>query len=443
MLRRSFLKNCGFGAVGLTALGGETRRFKSAGVVPRGSAENLIFIHLQGAASHVDTFDLKKGSWTPADFEPANFGNFELATALFPSLGQHSDRFSILRCINGSEQVHDRARYILQTSQTFNPTFAKEHPNIGSVMAYELEAARAPTDILPTFLAINANVQGPGLLPSTFAPFAFQAESGIPGLSHPGGEALFNKRYESLLALDPSRAKTAPAGAAISDYHNFYAQGEQMMYEPAVQEATSLSDADLARYGASGVGSACAIAAKTLAQNRGTRVIQINQGGWDHHYDIYNANVQNNLYGLCNQLDSALSALFEDLASLPGKRGGSLLDETMVVVTGEFGRTPGNLTGNEGRDHYSYAWSALVAGGGIAAGQTFGATDEQGAIILDPFWSQNRFIAMPDLIATMYSSLGIDWTKEIQETPSGRVYEYTPKVNGEAGYYKDIVEMFA
>jgi len=442
MLRRSFFKTCGLGAVGLTALGADVRRFKAAGAATRGSAENLIFIHLQGAASHVDTFDLKKGAWMPADFEPASFGDIELPTGLFPSLGGQSDKFSLLRCLNGVEQVHDRARYLLQTSQTFNPTFAKEHPNIGSVMAFELEASRAQTDILPTFLAINANVQGPGLLPSTFAPFTFQADSGIPGLVHPGGEALFEKRYASLLAVDGSREKTAPGGAIISDYGNFYRLGEQMMYEPAVQQATSVSDEDLARYGASGVGTACAVAVKSLAQNRGARVIQISQGGWDHHYDIYNANVQNNLYGLCNQLDSALSALLADLAALPGKRGGTLLDETLVVVTGEFGRTPGDLTGNDGRDHYAYAWSALVAGGGVAAGRVFGATDELGASIVDPFWSQSRFITMPDLIATMYSSLGIDWTTEIQSTPSGRVYEYTPKVNGQAGYYKDIVEMF-
>jgi len=445
MLRRTFIQTCGLGAVGLTSVGAlaKTKLLKTAGVAPRGSAENLILIFLQGAPSHLDTFDLKTGSWTPDDFEPVDLGNFQMAAGLFPNLINQADKFSLLRSISGFEAVHQRASYLFETAHTFNPVFAKEQPHIGSLIAYELGGQRKETDIFPTFLSLNGQPQGPGMLASEFAPFSFRPVEGVNGLEHRGGEALFNKRYQSLLALDQqNRFQGSSNGSAITDYHNFYKLAERLMYAPDAEEAFTATEADLARYGETDTGAACAAAVKTLAKNRGARVVQITQGGWDMHYDIYNRNDPGSIYNATAELDQALAAMLEDLAATPGKRGGTLLDETLVVATGEFGRTPGALSGNAGRDHYPYAWSALMAGGGVVPGQAFGATNADGATIIDPFWSGNRYIAIQDVIATIYSSLGIDWTKEIQETPSGRVYEYTPKENGQAGYYTDIVEVF-
>lgn len=447
MLRRSFLEVLGYGSFGLATLNARSQGTitqSKASVLPRGSAENLVIINLKGGPSHVDTFDLKTGSWTPADFEPATVGNINLAGALFPNLLERTDRFSLLRCITHNEAVHQRASYLLETCQTFNPTFSKEQPHIGSLMASELASLRTSNDILPAFMAINGLVQGPGLLSSTHAPFSFSAADGVGGLTHPGGQDLFQKRYESLLRFDQkNREDLAARGQAISDYHNFYDLGRKLMYEPELDGAFTVTDEELGRYGNSGVGAGCAIASKLLAKSLGLRVIQINHGGWDMHYDIYDRNIGGNIYELSNSLDQAVAILLDDLAAAPGKRGGTLLDETLVLVVGEFGRTPGNITNNLGRDHYPYTYSALMAGGGVIPGQTFGATDAEGWAITDPFWSENRYITVNDLIATLYSSLGIDWTQEISDTPSGRVFEYTPKVNGVAGYYKDIAQIFS
>lgn len=448
MKRRDFLKHLGFGATALTAmpvLSKVTSRdlARKADVIPRGSARNLILINLDGGASHVDTFDFKTGSWTPADFDPVTVGSgFQMPAGLFPNLVQQADKFSLLRCINGTEAVHDRASYIVQTAQTYNPVFAREQPHIGSIIALELEAQRTSNDILPPFLAANGNVQGPGMLASTYAAFPYNAENGILGLSHPDGQSLFNQRYQSLRALDSSRSSEAASGAAISDFHNFYTLGEGMMYEPSVTEAFSVSEDDLTRYGNNAFGLACVNAVNTLAANKGTRVIQLNHGGWDHHYDIYSLNEPNNIYAQTASLDQALAAMLQDLADQPGVNGASLLDDTLVVCYGEFGRTPGGLTNNAGRDHYPYVNSALIAGGGTLAGQAFGETDSEGWAIMDQLWSESRYITTFDMVATIYSALGIDWTKEIQDTPSGRVYEYTPKVNGVAGYYREISEIF-
>ncbi|MCB1049039.1 MAG: DUF1501 domain-containing protein [Acidobacteria bacterium] len=449
MLRRSFLQIAGIGAsAGLSGLRlsakplGETG---AADVTPRGSAENVILVFLTGAPSHVDTFDLKVGGWTPSDFEPTQFGNFTLSAKLFPQLGAQYDKFSLLRCIEGDEAVHQRAQYVIQTGHTFNPVFSKEQPHVGSLVAYELEARRKASDILPGFVAINgvSGVQGPGLLPSTYAALKFEANGGLSGLAHPSGQAVFDQRFAALLKTDTDRSMLASRGAAISDFHHFYTLGEQMMYEPDVEDALSVTDEELQRYGNSSVGRGCAMAVKLLAKNRGTHMVQIAHGSWDHHYSIYSTAGNDNLYNRCAELDPALASMLADLAQAPGVRGGSLLDETLVVVTGEFGRTPGDLTRNAGRDHYQYVWSSLVAGGGIRGNQVFGATDPYGYGAIDRFWSKDRGITPYDLQATMLSSLGIDWTKEIQETPSGRAYEYTPKYNGVAGYYTDIVEMFS
>jgi len=446
MKRRAFLRIVGIGSATAAVHGlhaGTRTRATKAEVTPRGSARNVIMVNLIGGISHVDTFDLKVGSWTPDDFEPATFGNLTMPAGLFPTLTQHADHFSLLRAISGFEQVHQRAQYVVETGQTFNPTFAKEHPHIGSIMAYELASTRKADDLLPTFLAVNARVQGPGMLPSTYAAFPIDGNSGVPGLEHPDGEAVFHDRYQALVALDGDRAVTSRKGTAISDYANYYTAAERMMYQPELEGVFTVDDPTSARYGETHVGLGCALAFQAIARDKGARVVQVNHGGWDHHYDIYVPGTQGgDIYTRTAELDRALAALFTDLIATPGTRGGTLLDETLVLVTGEFGRTPGPLSGNRGRDHYPYAYAGLIAGGGVVGGQAFGATDAEGWSITDPFWSQNRYITMNDLVATLYSSLGIDWTKEIEDTPSGRVYEYTPKQNGVAGYYTDIVEMF-
>ncbi|CAM2008104.1 DUF1501 domain-containing protein [Acanthopleuribacter pedis] len=450
MQRRNFLKCLSGGGLGLAGLAMAGRlqtktppASRKNTVTPRGSAENLIMVFLQGGPSHVDTFDLKTGSWTPSDFGAGTFGNLFLPAGLFPNLSQQTDKFSLLRCLSHNEAVHARASYLTETAHTFNPVFSKEQPHIGSLIGYELAGSRRESDILPPFVAVNSLVQGPGMLPSTYAAFGYSAEIGVPGLEHPDGEALFRQRYESLMRTDGANRTAAASGHAINDYHNFYQLGEGMMYQADVEDAFTMSEAELARYGENNLGIGCGVAVKLLAKDRGTRVVNITSNGWDSHYDIYTGGQgQASIYDLCNPLDQALAAMFEDLAATPGKRGGSLLDETMVVVTGEFGRTPGALTRNAGRDHYPYAYAALVAGGGIVPNQAFGATDSEGWYVTDRFWSQNRDISIHDLIATIYSSMGIDWTKEITDTPSGRAFEYLPKVDGDAAYYKDIVEMF-
>ena len=113
----------------------------------------------------------------------------------------------------------------------------------------------------------------------------------------------------------------------------------------------------------------------------------------------------------------------------------------MIVALGEFGRTPGALNSQNGRDHWPNVMSVLMAGGGVRGGQAIGVTDSIGAYISDPGWSGQRAIFTEDIVSTIYSALGIDWTKTIQNTPIGRPYVYVP--GSDTGDFGPIPEVFA
>jgi uncharacterized protein (DUF1501 family) len=169
----------------------------------------------------------------------------------------------------------------------------------------------------------------------------------------------------------------------------------------------------------------------------GTRYIQINLGGWDNHQNIYAPNA--GIYNPARQLSDGLANLINDLAYIPGENGRSKLDETLIVVKGEFGRTVGNITSQQGRDHY-FVHSALVAGGGTQGGRALGKTTPDGAHVEDPGWSQGRPVLAEDIAATIYSALGINYTTVRTDDPLGRGFEYVPTTSGYVG--QPIVELF-
>lgn len=137
-----------------------------------------------------------------------------------------------------------------------------------------------------------------------------------------------------------------------------------------------------------------------------------------------------NQYALSRELDSTLSSLLTDLSQTKVKDGSALLDKTLVVCMGEFGRTVGDVTVNKGRDHNRFAGVALFAGAGVKGAQIIGATDETGGKVADPGWNKKRPIYPEDVTATIYSTLGIDWAKKITSTPSGRAFEYIEAMSG-------------
>jgi uncharacterized protein (DUF1501 family) len=140
------------------------------------------------------------------------------------------------------------------------------------------------------------------------------------------------------------------------------------------------------------------------------------------------------MYQMGGQLDSALGALIADL------KASNDFSSTLIVVMGEFGRTPGELNLNGGRDHHRNAMSVLMAGGGVKGGRSIGTTDREGSDVSEPGWSGNRPIYPEDIASTIYSALGINWTRSISDTPSGRRFEYIPYAD--QGKFLPVEEVF-
>jgi uncharacterized protein (DUF1501 family) len=224
--------------------------------------------------------------------------------------------------------------------------------------------------------------------------------------------------------------------------NDFYDQSKALMDAPNINALFSFSTAEHTTYGSSSFGDSLVIARNLVAARKGTRFVQATLNGWDHHSGIYDKPGQgvNSLYTQSAQFDPAFGALLTDLQAMPGSTSGkTLLDETLVVVLAEFGRTVGALNNQQGRDH-NLRMTTVWAGGGIRGGLVIGKTDTTGNNVVDYGWSQNRDIRPEDVTCTIYSALGIDYTTVRHDDPLNRGFEYVPFAKD--GTYKPVEELF-
>jgi hypothetical protein len=390
------------------------------------TARYVIFIQLAGAPSQIDTLDLKVGPWTPQDFTPSTINGVDFPEGLLPGLASQSSRFSILRSCQSNALVHSLLQAWNQIARNPASATGKIAPNIGSVVALESEPKRSPGQNLPGFLSMSSagNLVRNGYLPGRYAPFDVNVTAGgLPNLTNADGQPTFTDRYSILQSLNA-------AGLTRADFNemaDFYVGARTMMYDPTVTATFQFTNQDQLRYGNSAFGNSCIVARNLVAADLGTRYIMITLGGWDNHQNIYQQNA--GIYRPARQFDAALANLIGDLAVIPGANGKSKLDETLIVAKGEFGRTVGNITSQQGRDHY-FVHSALFAGGGVRGGKVIGATSDDGRFISDPAWSQQRPVGPEDIAATIYSALGIDYTTTRHDDPLGRGFEYVPSNTG-------------
>ena len=412
-------------------------------VIPRNTAKTCIFVQMIGGPTHLETFDAKPGPWTAADFDIRSYGGgVTMSNRAFPMLSQHANDLVLVRSMESWEGAHDRAQYYVQTAYAKNPAFQRERPSIGAVVAYELGANPQPAEVLPAYISINANPIGPGFLSAEFAPFNVSSGgNGIGTLIHPQGRDRFVRRYAMLQDLDQS-LRANPYDKEMQDLGNFNKSARSLMYNDVVDSMFRFTTAERDRYGNTGFGNACIVTRNIVKAHLGARFITIMLGGWDQHTDIFNTANGGNIYNLGRQFDTGLGTLMDDLkaAPAPAGRAGTLFDNTLIIAMGDFGRTPGPLNSRGGRDHYKDVQAALLAGGGARGPKAIGQTDANGARIIDFGWSQQRSIRMEDITATMYSALGINWTKTIADTPSGRRYEYVQYAN--RGLYSPVNEIF-
>src|SRR5215471_46320 len=435
--RRSFLFGTATAGAFLAAARHDDADVTSAGVQTRGTATSCIFVTLNGAPSHVDTWDPKDGPWNPADARlQQHSGGVVLSQTLFPNISQITNDLLVLRSVSSWELAHDRGQFYTQTAHPSNPAFLAESPNLGAVVSYELGISGP----LPPFLALNVDsaFQGAKFLGGFNEPLiAPVTATGLNTLQHPyysnNSQQRFNEKYAFLRQLDAPLI-TSPYSDEMAAHATFYDSSKKLMYDPTVASVFQFSADESARYGDTAFGRACIVARNAIRAHLGISFVNIVMGGWDTHVGMFDNGYTPNMYTLCNDLDRGVANMANDL------RATGDLANTLIVMAGEFARTPGALNATGGRDHFKDAMSIAMLGGGVKGGRAIGTTSALGDAITDPGWKGNRGIFIEDIASTIYSALGIDWTKTISDTPSGRVFEYVPQAG--VGNFTCVDEVF-
>jgi hypothetical protein len=411
LTRRDWLRLASAGVVGASSSGWIEAM---AAASPR-PAHSCILLWMAGGPSQIDTFDPKPGHKNGGPLKPIETA---VPGILFgehlPKLARHAGDIAVVRSMSTQEGDHGRATYHLRTG--YLPQGPVRFPTLGSLVVNELEDASAE---LPSFVSIapqrgiNPAAFTSGFLGPRCAPLIVgetPAGSGADALNFqvedidlPPG--IGRDRAEDRLALMDRLADrfvaTRPGLPSLS-HRDAYMRAVRMMRSSAAKafdldvEPAALRDA----YGRNAFGQGCLLARRLV--ERGVRFVEVtfsgldanNALGWDTHIQNFEAMAR-----LCGALDAGWSTLMADLRS----RG--LLDETLIVWMGEFGRTP-QINDQSGRDHYPNAWSTVLAGGGIRGGQAFGDTGDDGAQVKD------RPLAVADLLSTVMKAVDIDSSRQ-------------------------------
>ena len=403
MTRRHFL-----GHLATTAMAVPAMQFVSAlqaqGQAVRKANKSCILLWMGGGPSHLDTWDLKPES-------EKNGGPFHpIATSApgvqicehLPTVAKQMHHLSIVRSLNSKEGNHDRGTYMMHTGYAPNPTVS--HPSFGSVCSVELGEKLGKDFALPHCIAICAPGEGAGFLGLAHAPFFIQNPNvPVANLLPPGDVDGFRMRRRlQLLGLVETGFKRQNRGPAAGDHQDVYEKTVRMMNSKYTR-AFNLNDEPpevREAYGKNAFGSGCLMARRLVEQ--GVTFVEVTLGGWDTHANAFETLSRN----LLPQLDKAMGSLVYDLH----RRG--LLDQTLVVWMGEFGRTP-RINQNGGRDHWPRSWSVVMGGGGLKGGRVVGGTDKDGVDIVGPE------VGVMDLVATMAKAMGISLDTQYT-TPRGR-----------------------
>jgi hypothetical protein len=423
---------------------------------PRSTAKNCILVEMGGAISQADCWDFKETKYTPNDLDVVKLtSDIYLSKTLFPKMDEYMQHVSLVRSVRANELVHAIGQYHTQTGRALNVALAREIPALGCVIASELESRRKDTDRFPTYVSTYLTQARCGAIGSGFLPVRFTGLDLDPktvfdsfGGNSDTRNQLLSERWNLLEELAKVSEKERDSlGKKASDFKTFYADARRLEDDPRWTKVFQAPDEEKNRFGNDEFGLGCILARNLIAARGGTRFVYIYDGDrWDQHSFIFDRSKALNHYVNCVRFDKGMSNLIKDLASMPGEDPGkTLLDETLIVATSEFGRTPA-MNPVKGRDHYRFVYSQFFAGGGVKGGRAIGKTDEMAANCVETGWTHKPQPYMDNAVATIYSALGIDWSKSIKNTPSGRAYEYiqtAPLGGGEFINNDEIGPLFA
>jgi uncharacterized protein (DUF1501 family) len=374
-------------------------------------AKSVIHIFLPGGAAQQETFDPKP--YAPIEYRgelkpiPTKIPGAEFSE-LLPKTAAIADKITVVRSMSHGEAAHERGTHNMFTG--YRPSPALVFPSMGSVVSHEY----GPRNNLPPYVCIP-NVPnefaGTGYLSSSFAPFSLGSDPAAGGfkvldLNLAGGvdDARFTRRRTALEAVNEYFAKKEKSDA-LGAMNTFYDRAYSLVSSQAAREAFNI-DAESPgvrdEYGRHDAGQRMLMARRLVAA--GVRFVSLTYGGWDMHNSI-TASMKQQL----PKFDQAFSTLITDL-----ERNG-LLDETLVMVSSEFGRTP-KINATAGRDHWPKVFSVVLAGGGIKKGSIFGSSNSTAS---EP---EEEEIGPADLATTIYNQLGIVADKELM-APGNRPIE--------------------
>jgi hypothetical protein len=386
--RRTFLRSTAAGLAGLSlrdtlsAHAGDLRR--------QGKA--CILLWMAGGPSQFETLDPKPGAETQGPTRGiATTAPGVMIAEHWTHTARVMNEFAVIRSMTSQEGNHGRATYLLHTS--YAPSGGIVHPGIGSIVSSEIGD---PESDLPNFVAISGQSVGPSFLGVRHAPFVVTDPNRPPdNLATPVAGSRLGRRLDLLRELEQPLLQTGSA-AQVRDHQTLYDQTAQMILSPRTQAFDLAREPDRVRerYGESAFGQGCLMARRLIES--GVTFVEVQSTGWDTH-----SNELTTLKRLIPPVDQGMAALMTDLR----QRG--LLDRTLVIWMGEFGRIPRmNLTA--GRDHYPQAFNVMMAGSGVKGGQVVGGTDRLGIEVVE------RPTSVDDLFCTFYHALGINPRKENQ-----------------------------
>mgnify|MGYP001160602465 FL=1 len=367
-------------------------------------AENVIVLWLAGAPSQFETFSPKPKSKNGGSTKAiqTNVPGIELAENL-PMLAQQMDKVTLIRTLTSKEGNHNRASYLMHTS--YPPTGVVKHPSFGAITAKELGGAREFD--LPYFISLTGPSYSAEFLGKEYSPYVIKdVTKPLQNIAKfkDVDDTRFAERMKLLNQMEDSFYKEKGL-EDIKEHQLIYEKSVRMMNSPLIKAFDISEEPDVLKkaYGENDFGKGCLMARRLI--ETGVKFVEVTLDGWDTHQDNF-SRVSN----LCKKLDPAFSTLVQDLS----RRG--MLDRTLVLCMGEFGRTPA-INANEGRDHYPDAFTCAIAGGGIRGGRVYGETNDDGnQIVSNPVTPGNLF-------ATLSHQLGIDFNKVIH-SPQGRPLKY-------------------
>lgn len=407
--RRSFLKIGSIAAFRWITLG-DVLQQRAAAQSKRGDDISVIHLFLTGGMSQMDTFDPKPNA------KPEMRSKFKPIPTSVPGLhvSEHLPRsaklahkYTVVRSMWHKTPVHVPACGLILSGHL--PLSSITHPCLGSVVSKEL----GPRNELPSFVSVPGSTgywEGAGYLEPRFNPFDAgnpnNAKYQVRDLELPLGVDWARMEHRrSLLKVADDQFRRYDSQNLIENMNSYYQTVFGLMQSPRAKKAFLIGEeSEKLRdsYGRTSLGQGALLARRLV--EAGVRYVTVSRGfnTWDHHANIFPSLSDTFL----PELDNAFSTLVEDLDA----RG--LLQKTLVIVTGEFGRTP-EINNNLGRDHWANAFSLCMAGAGVPGGQVWGETDENGAYVTkDP-------VSVGELTATIYDKLGVDYRKEYVN-PLGR-----------------------